>query len=405
MQLASPNPASAELLTARKRAPRLGGRTSVFVLIDALGWALLDGQDFLRELLPYQQQVRTVLGFSSGAIPTILTGVPPERHGHWNLYYYDPEASPFRWLRRFTWLPELLLDNRLTRKVLKEMGRHVLGLGPQFECHVSPRALPWFNFVEKKSIYKPGGISGAPSIFDDLAKCGQGYRVYTYHEGSDAELVRWAIDDLRRQEAKFLFLYLSEFDAFLHEHCQDSTALERNLKHYARQLERLFQAALVADPDATLAVFSDHGMTPVQNHFDLVAEIDRLGFRIPRDYLAVFDSTMARFWFFRDGARQTIENRLRQIDCGHILEEEELRRLGIFFSDRRYGELIFLLDPGWLLTHSDFNGKGWMPKGMHGYDPADRYSDAVFLTNRAPRAPITHLADVYHVLLESAGEC
>jgi len=46
---------------------------SVFVLIDALGWRFLEGREFLPDLLSYRKPVRTVLGFSSGAIPTILT--------------------------------------------------------------------------------------------------------------------------------------------------------------------------------------------------------------------------------------------------------------------------------------------------------------------------------------------
>lgn len=378
---------------------------SVFVLVDALGWEVVGKHDFLQDLLPYRQPVRTVLGFSSGAIPTLLTGLPPEQTGHWNLYYFDPQRSPFRWFRPFTCLPEPLLNNRISRKVMKELGRRVLGLGSHFECHVSPRTLPWFNFVEKRSIYQPGGITGVPSIFDDLARRSRAYRVYTYHDGPDSQLVNWAMNDLHSRNASFLFLYLSEFDAFLHDHCQEPATLNRQLHRYASQLEPLFQAALALDSEATLAVFSDHGMTPVRRHFDLVSEIDRLGWRIPRDYLAVYDSTMARFWFFREAARCDISNRLQTLSCGHVMDDNELRRQHIFFADRRYGELIFLLDPGWLLTRSDFNGAAWMPRGMHGYDPADPYSDAVFLCNRAPCFPIRHLTDVHHVLQEAAEGC
>src|SRR5579864_7199932 len=111
----------------------------VFVLIDALGWMILDGQDFLQDWLPFRRPLRTVLGFSSGAIPSILTGVPPAQNGHWNLFYYDPEGSPFRWMKYLSFLPERVLDHRVTRKLLKELGRRVLGLGSQFECAVHLR--------------------------------------------------------------------------------------------------------------------------------------------------------------------------------------------------------------------------------------------------------------------------
>ena len=138
---------------------------SIFVLIDALGWKYLEGHQFLSDVLPYRRPLRTVLGFSSGAIPTMLTGVFPSQHGHWNLFYYDPQGSPFRFLRYFRFIPDRFLDSRISRKVVKELGRRVLGMGPLFECCVSPRLMPYFNWVEKRNIYSRGGITGAPSIF------------------------------------------------------------------------------------------------------------------------------------------------------------------------------------------------------------------------------------------------
>ncbi|MGH9770928.1 MAG: hypothetical protein ACRD4Q_04415, partial [Candidatus Acidiferrales bacterium] len=108
----------------------------IHVLIDALGWKFIEGRSFLSDVLFYRKPVRTVLGFSSGAIPTILTGLPPSQHNHWNLFYYDPKGSPYRWLRHFRFLPDSILDHRVTRKALKEMGKHLLGLGRNFECCV-----------------------------------------------------------------------------------------------------------------------------------------------------------------------------------------------------------------------------------------------------------------------------
>ncbi|HEV2386272.1 MAG TPA: alkaline phosphatase family protein [Candidatus Acidoferrales bacterium] len=374
----------------------------VFVLIDALGWPIIEEADFLSHLLTHRQPVRTVLGFSSGAIPTILTGAYPAETGHWNLFYYDPEGSPFRWLRRARCLPDAVLDHRITRKLLTEAGRRALGLGDQFECQVSPRILPYFNFVEKRSIYQPGGIAGARSIFDCLAERRVAYRVYTYHRGRDAELVERAVADLRRGAARFYFLYLSELDAFLHAHWGDQPALRREMTGYATGLERLFGAALAANHETQLAVFSDHGMTPVRHHIDLAREIEDLGFRMPEDLLAVYDSTMARFWFFRPAAREAVSNRLKGLSCGRPISDNELRDLGVYFPDRRFGELIFLLEPGWLLATSDFHRSGWMPAGMHGYHPSDRRSDGVFLSNRQPAWPIEGLADVYRALRAAA---
>src|ERR1035438_1428261 len=160
----------------------VSSRLQVIALVDALGWEYIRERQFLDDVLPYRTSLQTVLGFSSGAIPTILTGLMPERHGHWNLFYYDPQRSPFWWLKAFNWLPNRVLDNRYGRKILKELGRRILSLGPTFECCVSPRLLPYFNFSERRDIYAPKGIENAPSLFDELEREGRSYRVYTRSE-------------------------------------------------------------------------------------------------------------------------------------------------------------------------------------------------------------------------------
>ena len=82
---------------------------NIVVLIDALGWRYLENRTFLNAELPFRQSLQTILGFSSGAIPTIMTGLPPAKTGHWNLFYYDPKNSPFRWMKFLRILPDFIL--------------------------------------------------------------------------------------------------------------------------------------------------------------------------------------------------------------------------------------------------------------------------------------------------------
>jgi predicted AlkP superfamily pyrophosphatase or phosphodiesterase len=382
-------------------------RTHIFVLIDALGWEYLRDRSFLNDILPYRRPLRTVLGFSSGAIPTILTGAWPSVTGHWNLFYYDPKGSPFRWLKYFGFLPDFILNCRVASKILKELGRHVLGLGSLFDCCVSPSLLRWFNFVEKKNIYKRGGISGAPSIFDHLEVKGVSYRVYTYHDSTDPEIFALAAKDLASRSANFYFVYLSEMDMFLHTHCSDQRKLDEKIDWYEAELRRLYSHARGIDPQTSLTILSDHGMTPVRNHYDLMKQVASAGYKSPGDYLAIYDSTMARFWFFSQEARRELTELLGTVPCGRILNDQELQAFGVFFEDRRFGEVIFLLEPGWIFSKSDFNGPQWKPAGMHGYHPDDPYSDGIFLTNLDVSGEIRTIADVYQNMYRAgvgAGE-
>jgi hypothetical protein len=375
----------------------------VFVLIDALGWQVIKDRSFLNRELTFRTPLKTVLGFSSGAIPSILTGLAPSRTGRWNLFYYDPVNSPFRWLRVLSALPDSLLNNRYVRKAIKELGRRVLGMGPLFECGVSPRLLPWFNWSEKTSIYEAGGIAGSSSIFDLLREADIDHKIYSYHTLSDLQILERAKIDIVASNATCFFLYLSEVDHFLHGECTDQTTVTDRLVWYEGQLREVFKLALQRNKAMTFTVISDHGMTPVHSRYDLVHDIQSLGFQMPKQYLAVYDSTMARYWFFDEGARKAVVKKLEGITCGRILEDSHLDQLGILFTDRRYGEVIFLLDPGWLVAQSDFNNDDWRPTGMHGYHPSDPHSDAVFLSNRDPHREMITIMDIFPCLREATS--
>jgi len=384
-----------------KRVNRMPDTLHLFVLVDALGWRYVENEDFLRDYLPVRRPLKTVLGYSAGAIPTILTGRMPAETGHWNLFYYDPSGAPFRWLRYFRFVPRPVLDNCITRRLLTQMGRRMLGLGPLFDCAVSPHVLRYFNWSEKRNIYLPGGIEGARSIFDELFARGIPYRSYSYHRWTDQEILERALADLRPPVACFYFLYLSELDGFLHHHCLDTAAVRTRLRWYADRLRAVFAAARRIDPASGLTLFSDHGMAAVRFHHDLAKEILSLGLREPEDYLAVYDSTMARFWFRTARARGAITARLAELSCGRVLSDEELRRLGVLFPDQRYGDLIFLLNPGWML-HCDFHGSGWMPTGMHGYHPDDPDSDGVLLSDGQHVRHVASIADLFDCMLSAA---
>ncbi|MFH1680891.1 MAG: hypothetical protein ABIH26_09645, partial [Candidatus Eisenbacteria bacterium] len=73
-------------------------RVTIAVLIDAFGWDVLGAHPFLPEL-EHRKPLRTVLGFSSAALPSLLSGRWPEEHGRWFLYRRNPCESPFGFAR------------------------------------------------------------------------------------------------------------------------------------------------------------------------------------------------------------------------------------------------------------------------------------------------------------------
>ena len=97
------------------------------------------------------------------------------------------------------------------------------------------------------------------------------------------------------------------------------------LGDFLKKAELIFREKSHGNGRLYLLVTTDHGMTQVHSRFDLVCKVEALALKQPSDYLSVYDSTMARFWFFNENARQVITSALRRIPQGRILSEAELR--------------------------------------------------------------------------------
>src|SRR6185437_10529817 len=153
--------------------------------------------------------------------------------------------------------------------------------------------------------------------------------------------------------------------------------------------------------EVRLYVFSDHGMANCDELLDLRAKIDSLPVKMGRDYVVVYDSTMARFWFFNDRARHLVRHALKKVPQGRIIPDEELSDLRALFTDRYFGELIFLVKEGVLIVPSHM---GERPiRGMHGYHPTDKQSYASLLSNHTDiPAEITAIPHIFQLMTRDA---
>jgi hypothetical protein len=374
---------------------------SIYVLVDALGWEVLRHRSFLDDLWVERRWLVTILGYSSGAIPTLLSGQLPGEHGHWNLIYRDPARSPFGWTRPLARLPRPLVENRVSRRVLKSVARRASGYSGYFSLYDYPVAhLPQFDLTEKRDIYTPGGLD-VPSIFDDMAHAAIPYECYTYHRHTDAEILALAPGRAESTTARVLFLYLSGLDHHLHFHVHEPDSVSAMVAWYEAGLRRVWEAAVRSRREARMFVFSDHGMTPIRWTHDLRRDVEATGLRVLRDYLPAYDSTMARFWVEDDHARATLTALLEDHPCGTLMSEQELQRLGVWFGDGRYYHLLFLMKPGMLLSPSDMGSVRFA--GMHGYHPSEPTADAVLLATVPVDKAVDHITGVRGLLREDLG--
>ena len=373
----------------------------LFVFIDACGWEIVKNDPFVRDAAPHRRALRSVFGFSSACIPSILSGRWPSEHRNWCYFVYDPKNSPFRSLRHLRWLPEAVTSRRRVRRWLSKFVKAQLKFRGYFDLYNVPfKHISLFDFTEKKSPLQPGGMNRGDNIFDHLQKRGIPYHVSdpTRSEGSNLDAL---LDDIAKEQIDFAFLYWPDLDGLMHRVGNDAPDVGEKLRAYEEKIARLMAGAREHYHEVRLYVFSDHGMANCDRHIDLRAKVDALGLRMGEDYAVVYDSTMARFWFFNDTARQRVTDLLEEIPQGEILSDAELTDLGTLFPDRYFGELIFLMQEGTLIVPSHM---GERPiRAMHGYHPDAPHSYAALMTNRADvPAGITAIPDMYKLMVRDA---
>ncbi len=373
----------------------------LFVFVDACGWEIIRHDSFASDLAPHRRPLRSVFGFSSACIPSILSGRWPAEHRNWCYFVHDPARSPFRALRPLRWLPRALTGRRMFRRWLSKFLRGPLKFRGYFDLYNLPfEHISLFDFTEKKNPLQAGGLNRGPNIFDFLEQRGIPYHV-SDPARNEAQNLTALLDDVRAERIDFAFLYWPDLDGLLHRVGNQSPTVPAKLREYERSLRELLAVAGAHYDEVRLYVFSDHGMANSDELLDLRGQLAALPVRMPRDYAVVYDSTMARFWFFNDDARRRITAHLQQVPQGRILSDDELSQLGALFPDRYFGELIFLAREGVLIVPSDM---GERPiRAMHGYHPDEKHSYAALLSNRADvPADVTDIPHVFNLMTRDA---
>jgi len=373
----------------------------LFVFIDACGWEIIKSDPFARGFAPNRKQLSSVFGYSSACVPSILSGRWPAEHRNWSYFVYDPEHSPFKSLRALRWLPRAITGRRIFRRWLSKFIKVQLNFRGYFDLYNIPfEHISLYDFSEKKSPLQPGGMNRGPNIFDYLQENGVSYHVSAPEKDEQVNL-QSLIKDVEAEQIDFAFLYWPGLDGLLHRVGNQSPKVPAKLRDYERWIDHLLAVARQHYAEVRLYVFSDHGMANCTETLDLKAQIEALPLRIPTDYAVVYDSTMARFWFFNKRARWLITDCLKKVPEGRIIPDAELEELHAFFPDRYFGELIYVVREGVLIVPSHMGERPIF--GMHGYHPHDPQSYAMFCTNQTEIPDeIEAIPDVYRLMKRDA---
>ncbi len=382
---------------------------SLCVFIDAFGWDLMQTHSFLDDVLVHKQPLDTIFGYSSTCDPTILTGLMPRDHGHFSFFAYDPDNSPFKhclFTRLMRLVPKALSSRGRVRNIASRILRRKLGYTGYFNIYNMPfKLLPYFDYTEKRDLYQRGGINnGCPTIMD-YARDNQVDFFLSDWQASETEnlfALKEALLDSNRK-VTFAYLYLASMDAILHQYGTKAVQVDEKIAWYEQQLRALLATANEQYEEVRVHLFSDHGMTDIEQTCSLMPIVENLGLTFGKDYAAVYDSTMARFWFFNEQAKQAIYHALEQHEDGSFLDDNALAAYGIDFADNRYGDAFFLLKPGILLVPSHMGERPLA--GMHGYAVEHHASVASYACSMTTDNQPKRLDDLYAIMKGEIDRC
>lgn len=366
-----------------------------------MGWEVLQAHPkFLKGLALGKKKLRTILGYSNACDPSIISGKLPSEHLHWSSFFYSPATSPFRCLRWLRFLPSFLTDRQRVRHLLSRAIALWKGFTGYFQIYQVPFSyLPYFDYAEKKWMWgtKEGLVRGK-SIFDLLLQRKIPFYVRASAEVTDEQQWREVTEQIQKEQISYAYLSLGKLDAVMHAHGTHHKDVDKVLEQYDVQIRELIKLAQAHYDEVSWYVFSDHGMHNIIHSYDLQAIIAKTGLVYGEDYVAMYDSTMARFWYFNAQARSKISATLANVHVGRVLSAEELKKLGVYFPDHLYGETIFLMHSNILLAPS-FMGKKPVA-GMHGFHPDDADSYAAICSDHLLPTDLTSIEQIFWLMIQ-----
>jgi len=301
-------------------------KKTVLVIIDSLGVKQFNEENtpFLYSL-SYYKPMNTCLGFSISILPSLYTGVYPNKHGYFTKIIKEKKNKKSIRALLLNWLPDTI--SRPINYVISYgiKSRVLPSISLKYEHNFK---MLDFNF---KVAHKE--INNCPTIFNSLTNNFQ-YVIDTND---------FKISDSKKEIDVY---YTIEIDRIMHLNLKNKKVMKKYLRKVDNKVKQIYNFYNEKyKENLEFLVVSDHGQADIQNRINVLKRIKRIkNIKEGKDYLMFSDSTMARFWTKSDKVKQIIIDVLSKVKQGNIISKEEQKKLHINFKNNRYGDIIFLMN-------------------------------------------------------------
>jgi type I phosphodiesterase/nucleotide pyrophosphatase len=347
---------------------------TVFIIMDAArdDYVTADSMPFIHGLRRggVTGSFESPPGFAQRTV--LFSGRYPDTSGNFSAFVFDPDESPFRWVRRLGPFRGLVRPRKIlfpTRVAIDRVTKWATGAYHTDPAWIPPKFLPYFRPCEDmRPLYEPGAL-GAPSLFDLCREHGLRFR-YLAHpvSGNDEWIFNTLVKELR--ESQPYDLYVAQFstpDQKGHVHGPHSDAMRKDFLRKLDEKIASVHAALAAGYESwDLFLCGDHGMAPVHREVNVLEALKRVDAEPAKDYVVFVNSTLAVLWYLTEKGRREVEAALPTIPGARPIDDADRARLRIPL-DRRWGDRMLAADPGVLFWPDYFHVTDSKILGMHGY--------------------------------------
>ena len=332
-------------------------------------------------------------GFAQRSV--VFSGQYPDTSGNFSQFVFDPENSPFKWVKALGPLGNAVKPRKAffpARKAIQKVTTWKTGAPAADPAWIPPRFLPYFDTCgDRAPLDAPEALGGA-SLFDLCRQSGLTYRYFANPvSGDDDQTHELLARELRAGSPCDLYVVrFSVADDVGHAQGPGSDELRKvHLPKLDRRLAAL-HAALTAGYDSwDFFVCGDHGMSAIERRIDVQTALKQHCRAKPgKDYVVLVNSTLAVFWYLTEKGQREVEAVLTRIPGTHVVTEAERRRRRIPL-DRRWGDRMLAAEPGVLLSPDHFHAADTEVGGMHGYlDKREEGHGTLVLASSEGRVPV-----------------
>lgn len=385
---------------------------TLIINLDAFKFEYLERTEYLKGLASTHRhgRLRTILGYT-GIEGSILSGHAPQEHGIWVEFLCSPASSPFKFLRPLSFLEHTPLDKlvRCLATMFFVGLRWLRGYSHLTRVPQVPfKVIHHFDVSLTKDWSVPGALC-VPTIFDLFRQQHKPFVYFDWPVIADNHRIgldlftknndRSKVETLFRHldKADVFWLRLWDLDSVSHSHGTNDPETNQKIKEVDGLCRMMIERAQMHGP-VNFLFWADHGMV------DVTATIDIAPLVLDLDILMFLDSSMARFWVKTEKQKRELARRLENL-AGKILSGQDLKKYNLEFTHNKYGDVIFLADPG-VLIFPNYYQRLRPAKAMHGYSPEHPDQHGLYLSSRLGPREDRQMSDMFEeikILTLAAG--